>query len=72
MSRANSLKKAVREIIEHTEKAVDDQNEQTPIRLPPPTILLQPSEDVCQSDKHGADMSSLQVCFIFFVVALVI
>ncbi|CAH1781221.1 unnamed protein product [Owenia fusiformis] len=29
MSRANSLKKAVRHIIEHTEKAVDDQNEQT-------------------------------------------
>ncbi|KAK8386487.1 hypothetical protein O3P69_010841 [Scylla paramamosain] len=61
MSRANSLKKAVREIIEHTEKAVDDQNEQTPIRLPPPTILLQPSEDVGQSDKHGEDMSALQV-----------
>jgi len=29
MSRANSLKKAVRQIIEHTEKAVDEQNEQT-------------------------------------------
>ncbi|XP_070213170.1 diacylglycerol kinase delta-like isoform X4 [Littorina saxatilis] len=29
MSRANSLKKAVRQIIEHTEKAVDEQNAQT-------------------------------------------
>ncbi|ELT92758.1 hypothetical protein CAPTEDRAFT_214359 [Capitella teleta] len=29
MSRANSLKKAIRQIIEHTEKAVDDQNAQT-------------------------------------------
>lgn len=29
MSRANSLKKAVREIIEHAEKAVDEQNRQT-------------------------------------------
>ncbi|KAK7083954.1 hypothetical protein SK128_025520 [Halocaridina rubra] len=47
MSRANSLKKAVREIIEHTEKALDDQNEQTAARQhqPPPTITLQLSED---------------------------
>ncbi|GFN98161.1 diacylglycerol kinase [Plakobranchus ocellatus] len=29
MSRANSLKKAVRQIIEHTERAVDEQNAQT-------------------------------------------
>lgn len=29
MSRANSLKKAVRQIIEHAEKAVDEQNQQT-------------------------------------------
>lgn len=29
MSRANSLKKAIRQIIEHTEKAVDEQNAQT-------------------------------------------
>nr|XP_023656099.1 diacylglycerol kinase delta isoform X5 [Paramormyrops kingsleyae] len=29
MLRANSLKKAIRQIIEHTEKAVDDQNAQT-------------------------------------------
>ena len=31
MSRANSLKKAVRQIIEHTEKAVDEQNAQTKV-----------------------------------------
>ncbi|XP_075385004.1 diacylglycerol kinase delta isoform X2 [Tenrec ecaudatus] len=30
MLRANSLKKAIRQIIEHTEKAVDEQNAQTP------------------------------------------
>ncbi|XP_054724855.1 diacylglycerol kinase eta-like [Uloborus diversus] len=34
MSRANSLKKAVRQIIEHTERAVDEQNEQTGDRNP--------------------------------------
>lgn len=45
MSRANSLKKAVREIIEHTEKALDDQNEQTATRHSPPIITLDPSED---------------------------
>ncbi|KAG0728262.1 Diacylglycerol kinase eta [Chionoecetes opilio] len=60
MSRANSLKKAVREIIELTEKAVDDQNEQTSTRLPPPTILLEPSEDV-RHDKHSSRSSRLQV-----------
>lgn len=63
MSRANSLKKAVREIIEHTERAVDDQNEQTSIRLPPPTILLEPSEDtvVPGVDGQGIKMAGLQV-----------
>ncbi|XP_076324259.1 diacylglycerol kinase eta-like isoform X3 [Tachypleus tridentatus] len=35
MHRANSLKKAVRQIIEHTEKVVDEQNEQTKERQPP-------------------------------------
>ncbi|CAL4066650.1 unnamed protein product, partial [Meganyctiphanes norvegica] len=47
MSRANSLKKAVREIIQHTEKAVDDQNAQTASRLqpPPPTICLEGPDD---------------------------
>ncbi|XP_050725765.1 diacylglycerol kinase eta-like isoform X3 [Eriocheir sinensis] len=63
MSRANSLKKAVREIIEHTEKAVDDQNEQTTIRLPPPTILLEPSEDTVVQGvgQQGIKMAGLQV-----------
>lgn len=63
MSRANSLKKAVREIIEHTERAVDDQNEQTTIRLPPPTILLEPSEDTVVQGvgQQGINMGGLQV-----------
>ncbi|XP_056112654.1 diacylglycerol kinase delta-like isoform X2 [Rhinichthys klamathensis goyatoka] len=34
MLRANSLKKAIRQIIEHTEKAVDEQNAQTEEGLP--------------------------------------
>ncbi|XP_069104999.1 diacylglycerol kinase delta-like isoform X3 [Argopecten irradians] len=33
MSRANSLKKAIRQIIEHTERAVDEQNAQTEQQL---------------------------------------
>ncbi|XP_062576598.1 diacylglycerol kinase delta-like [Saccostrea cucullata] len=33
MSRANSLKKAIRQIIEHTERAVDEQNAQTEEQL---------------------------------------
>ncbi|XP_042219115.1 diacylglycerol kinase eta-like isoform X2 [Homarus americanus] len=63
MSRANSLKKAVREIIEHTEKAVDDQNAQTATRLPPPTITLEASEDMGEEKvrKQIMSCSGLQV-----------
>ncbi|XP_045624298.2 diacylglycerol kinase delta isoform X2 [Procambarus clarkii] len=63
MSRANSLKKAVREIIEHTERAVDDQNAQTVTRLPPPIITLEASDDV-EFEKIGEQRisgSGLQV-----------
>lgn len=52
MSRANSLKKAVREIIEHTERAVDDQNEQTATRQPLPIITFEPSDDVEMTDNR--------------------
>uniref|UniRef100_A0A8P4FZ48 Diacylglycerol kinase n=1 Tax=Dicentrarchus labrax TaxID=13489 RepID=A0A8P4FZ48_DICLA len=40
MLRANSLKKAIRQIIEHTEKAVDEQNAQTQQQLFSLTISL--------------------------------
>lgn len=63
MSRANSLKKAVREIIEHTEKAVDDQNKQTATRLPLPVITLEATEDIGAENVDGQriPVSGLQV-----------
>ncbi|XP_077063225.1 diacylglycerol kinase delta isoform X2 [Siphateles boraxobius] len=45
MLRANSLKKAIRQIIEHTEKAVDEQNAQTEEGLP-----SLPAEDEDEDD----------------------
>ena len=53
MSRANSLKKAVRQIIEHTERVLDEQNAQmaaaqqaaSVITTPPPEIRLQSSDE---------------------------
>ncbi|XP_048015752.1 diacylglycerol kinase delta-like isoform X4 [Megalobrama amblycephala] len=52
MLRANSLKKAIRQIIEHTEKAVDEQNAQTEEGLP-----SLPAEDEDEDD--DAERSSL-------------
>ena len=66
MSRANSLKKAVRQIIEHTEKTLDDQNAQSTQHLISPEIRLHPSEDDHSKtsnntfDKHTDGL--LQVC----------
>src|ERR1700761_8531052 len=39
MSRANSLKKAVRQIIEHVEKALDEQTTTTPVVIVRPLSL---------------------------------
>ncbi|XP_056006352.1 diacylglycerol kinase delta-like isoform X9 [Ostrea edulis] len=49
MSRANSLKKAIRQIIEHTERAVDEQNAQTKEQL----------ERLKESPLYKADSSEL-------------
>nr|CAD7596741.1 unnamed protein product [Timema genevievae] len=45
MSRANSLKKAIRQLVQHTEQAVDEQNKTTPSFLvtPPPPSDIPPS-----------------------------
>ncbi|XP_066202444.1 diacylglycerol kinase delta isoform X5 [Saccopteryx leptura] len=61
MLRANSLKKAIRQIIEHTEKAVDEQNAQTQEQDRIVLELseseekkdLKPEDTVCQSESCG-------------------
>ncbi|KTG37814.1 hypothetical protein cypCar_00045839, partial [Cyprinus carpio] len=53
MLRANSLKKAIRQIIEHTEKAVDEQNAQTVEGLP-----SLPGEE--EEEDDGSETLSLQ------------
>ena len=60
MSRANSLKKAVRQIIEHTEKTLDEQNAQTRAtsHLISPEIRLQPSDD--DDDHHHSDEGDIK------------
>ncbi|XP_036092249.1 diacylglycerol kinase delta isoform X5 [Rousettus aegyptiacus] len=62
MLRANSLKKAIRQIIEHTEKAVDEQNAQTQEQEQIVLGLseaegkkdLKPDDSVCHSGSCGA------------------
>ncbi|XP_035878579.1 diacylglycerol kinase delta isoform X2 [Phyllostomus discolor] len=62
MLRANSLKKAIRQIIEHTEKAVDEQNAQTQeqerivLGLPETEEKkdLKPDDRLCHRDSCGA------------------
>ncbi|KAF4104478.1 diacylglycerol kinase delta-like isoform X1 [Onychostoma macrolepis] len=53
MLRANSLKKAIRQIIEHTEKAVDEQNAQTEEGLPSLPVEEEEEDD-------GSETLSLQ------------
>ncbi|XP_061073368.1 diacylglycerol kinase delta-like isoform X1 [Conger conger] len=50
MLRANSLKKAIRQIIEHTEKAVDEQNAQTQEQ-----IFTLPPEEVEEEEEEEED-----------------
>ncbi|XP_015258692.1 PREDICTED: diacylglycerol kinase delta isoform X1 [Cyprinodon variegatus] len=67
MLRANSLKKAIRQIIEHTEKAVDEQNAQT--QQPPHMFSVGPAEQqvglVEEEDEEECDedKTSLQSSF---------
>lgn len=64
MSRANSLKKAVRQIIEMTEKALDEQNAQSGLTKTLPRITLQ-----CPDDPEGEVISkSMAVLVIFWLV----
>jgi hypothetical protein len=48
MSRANSLKKAIRQLVEHTEQAVDEQNK---TRAGPSFVVTPPPPDQHQQRK---------------------
>lgn len=50
--RANSLKRAVRSLVEHTEQAVDEQNRQTTTI---PTVKISLSTDLDKDDGHTMD-----------------
>uniref|UniRef100_A0A671TRM4 Diacylglycerol kinase n=1 Tax=Sparus aurata TaxID=8175 RepID=A0A671TRM4_SPAAU len=67
MLRANSLKKAIRQIIEHTEKAVDEQNAQTQQQLF--SLSRGEEEEVC--DLTSLNMTQLQFIRKFKVVVCV-
>nr|CAB3237538.1 diacylglycerol kinase delta [Phallusia mammillata] len=54
MLRANSLKKAVRQIIEHTEKAVDEQNDQTKLKKLPVRIEEEPIDTMTSTTTEVA------------------
>ncbi|XP_033117862.1 diacylglycerol kinase delta-like isoform X3 [Anneissia japonica] len=69
MSRANSLKKAVRQIIEQTEKAVDEQNEQTKVQeertrrvhgMLPSTSASSHFEDIKEKDDASTEKEILE------------
>lgn len=47
MLRANSLKRAVRQLIEHTEKMVDDQNKQQSTTTNPPSLKMDTLKVCC-------------------------
>lgn len=59
MLRANSLKKAVRQIIEHTERAVDEQNAQTKVREENVGDTNQSAERVYQEEEKGLEVQAL-------------
>lgn len=64
MSRANSLKKAVRQIIEHTERVLDEQNAQiaamhTTIVVPPEIRLHASADD--ESSAAAASAAGIKV-----------
>ena len=53
MSRANSLKKAIRQIIEHTEQAVDEQNGLHLHNSPPPRRHIPTVHIEAEKDRHS-------------------
>lgn len=58
MSRANSLKKAVRQIIEHAEKTLDEQTSTAPVVRPVSLAVVAPIPQI-QPDPSSASPSSL-------------
>uniref|UniRef100_A0A4W4HD31 Diacylglycerol kinase n=1 Tax=Electrophorus electricus TaxID=8005 RepID=A0A4W4HD31_ELEEL len=63
MLRANSLKKAIRQIIEHTEKAVDEQNAQTEEVF----AALAPEEEEEEEEDEEEDKVDWKLCSLLFV-----
>lgn len=58
LMRANSLKRAIRSLVEHTEQAVDDQNRQTSLLVP--SVEVSESVDVDKTESEQK-MDSLKV-----------
>lgn len=58
--RANSLKRAIRSLVEHTEQAVDEQNIQTPTTCIP-TIKISISSDFTECEPQLKYMDNLKV-----------
>lgn len=60
MLRANSLKRAIRNLIEHAEQAVDEQNSHSPANIIP-TIKISITGDYDSLDKEFKVMDTLKV-----------
>ncbi|KAF2903351.1 hypothetical protein ILUMI_02836 [Ignelater luminosus] len=59
LMRANSLKRAIRSLVEHTEQAVDDQNRQTGFLVP--SVEVSDAMDVEEKTESEQKMDSLKV-----------
>lgn len=59
MVRANSLKRAVRNLVEHTEQAVEEKNRQSPPLIP--TVKISLTTDLDKTNDDGNKMDSLKV-----------
>lgn len=63
--RANSLKRAIRNLVEHTEQAVDEQNRQT-ATAGIPTIKISISSDFNEPEPELTKMDTLKVSITYF------
>ncbi|CAH0557041.1 unnamed protein product [Brassicogethes aeneus] len=59
LNRANSFKKAIRNLVEHTEQVVDEQNQQSAANIP--TVKISLSSDVDKVEKDPTKMDCLKV-----------
>lgn len=59
MLRANSLKRAIRNLVEHTEKAVEEKSRQSPPIIP--TVKISLSTDLDKTTDNEAKMDSLKL-----------